>query len=911
MTCVVQFDDSGAVDLALVGGKGANLGRLTRAGFRVPPGFTVSTAGYWAFLDQTGLAENVSGLVGSIDFDDPGSVEKITAEIRGLMHAADCPGIVADDLATAYRGLGTETRVAVRSSGTAEDLDDASFAGQHDTYLHVQGLESVVDALKRCWASLWTARAAAYRHHKCFDEEGIGIAVVVQKMVDAEVSGVMFTANPITVVTNEIAINASWGLGEAVVSGMVTPDAYILDLETLRLKDKRLGTKELCVRLDEEAGHGTVTESVPASEREVFSLADDRVAELGELGRRVMASYDDLPQDIEWALADDVFYLLQARPVTGAPFSWDETIGDWESAPSAEDTLWSRVLSDDGWTGAVSPLFYSCRGLAYARGCRMTWQLMGNEDVARLNYMRYYRATVYWNTDIDKAFVTKVVPPRLRPMALSLVSPFDHDEILKAPYSYLDLMRILARVQGLAPQYGVNRWVKTQQDYIDNRREEAAGKPDAELRLFSDEALIAYTEGRIDFEARYVQDLYVGYFLHWQLAARLLAEVVAAWYDGDNATVLLDLLTGTERQTFTVKENLELWNLSRELRASQELAELFRSSQPAEFFARLPESEAGRVFLAQYEPFLQTYGHRGHSDRDLFFTRRAEDPAVDYRLIGAFLNVDDSVDPAAIEAVALRRKQVAFDEIVTNLKKKPLGMLKAEIFKILNAYNQRLLIGRDDERGFVDISTYTIKRCFLEISRRLTERGVFEDQSDVFFLSKEELYDVARGRANMPLSRAKISGRRHNFNLVNTKERQSPTYLQHHRPLEVATGTDEDATILSGVPTSGGLITATARIVRSLEEISRVRQGEIMVCNSTDPGWTPVFLLLAGAVFETGGALAHCSCISREYGIPAVQVIGALHRIPDGATITLNGNTGVVTIVDAPELFDTTARTNA
>jgi pyruvate,water dikinase len=896
MELTVRFIDTGSTIAAAVGGKGANLGVLAHAKFPVPDGFTVTTTAYTQFLAEGGMAETVQGIVGQIDFGDATAVDKRTAEIRALLEGAAMPAPIADAIRSRYAELGAQTRVAVRSSGTAEDLAGASFAGQHDTYLHIRGAEGVIDAVKRCWASLWTARATAYRAHKGFAQDEVGIAVVVQTMVDSEVAGVMFTANPIAGLTSEIGIDASWGLGEAVVSGLVTPDSFLLDRITLEVKNRTLGTKEQRIRLDDAAGAGTVHEEVPATQRDAYCLTDAQLSELGELGLRVTAHYDEIPQDTEWALADGKFYLLQARPVTGTVLSWDEDVEYWQQGPDDSSMMWSRAMSDDGWTGAVTPLFYSIRARSFSEWYWRDNALAGLPELAGRRWQKYHRGTVYWSTESFDLWNSRYVPSSVRPAMLANTDPLKREEILSAPNSYLALAKLFLRMQIVDPRHGVTSWVKVQDDYIYNRRIEAAGQSDEAILAMTDRQLMTYIDERVRWEIDYIKDICLGYVLHWIAAGQALAAAIMKWYSGPNAAgALMDLLTGSEKPTVTAVENLQLWHLSRTIYDSPELTALFRAHPGAEFFAQLDTLEGGRKFKAAYDAFVAEYGPRGHADRDIYFIRRVEDPAVDYRMLAAFLEVDPSHDPEVMEHAAQARKAAAAADIEANLRAQPLGFLKAEIFKLLNAYNQKLLTERDNQRGFVDIATFAYKRPLTELNRRAMERGLFDDDRDYFFLAQQELFDVFTGKANMTLTRAKIAGRKHNFDLVNNKDRTNPMYLRNGREVVLDDGADAG---LRGIPTSGGTATGIARVVKNLDEIGKVKQGEIMICNSTDPGWTPVFLLLAGAVFETGGAFAHCSCISREYGIPAIQVPGALHKIPDGATITIDGNTGAITLHD-------------
>jgi rifampicin phosphotransferase len=895
MERIIWFDEKSSTDAAMVGGKGANLGVLTDAGFPVPVGFTVTTAVYGEFIRDAHLADTISGILAEIDFSDVKATDSQAARIRKCIQSAELSEPIAREIIAAYEKLGVDARVAVRSSGTAEDLEGASFAGQHDTYLHIRTAEDVLDAVKRCWASLWTARAATYRQHKDFAHDEVGIAVVVQSMIDSEVSGVMFTANPIAHLTDEICINASWGLGETVVSGMVTPDSYILDSGTLAIKEATLGRKDVRMRLDSGAGSGTVTESVPADLQAEHSLTDAQLVELAQLGRRVTEQYGGLPQDIEWALADDAFYLLQARPVTGTVLSWDEELDYWQDAERDPETVWNRTFSDDGWTGAVTPLFFDTRGESYHMWNKHLSQLLGLPDLLAHRRLKYYRGTVYWNSEIETTFLSQRYPSWMRPALLANANPFKIEQIQETPVSSLTLLKLFARIQALEPKHGVRGWRKVHDDYIYNRREEAAGKTDEELRLLSDTELTRYLEERVRYEQNFCVDIMSGYILYWIAAGQLMEHLVGLWYTGDKPGALVDLLSGTEEPSFTVRENLALWDLSRNIHQSPELLELFRAHPGGAFFDNLQSSEAGQEFKAAYDEFMAEYGHRGHSDRDLYFTRRVEDPAVAYRAIATLLNVDPNHDPRAAEKAVCDRKRDAYNEIVTNLRDQPLGFLKVEIFKLLNGFLQKLLIERDNERGFADICTFTYKRGFKDLNRRVMQRGLLDEERDFYFLNRRDLYDVLLGRADMKLAKAKIEGRKHNFDLLNSKEVANPLYLRNSRPIILE---EPDSDALTGTPTSGGITTGKARVVKSLEQIDTVEHGEILVCNSTDPGWAPVFLLVSGAIFETGGAFAHCSLISREYGIPAVQLPGALHRIPDGATITLDGDTGAITIHD-------------
>ena len=319
------FDELGKEDIPLVGGKGANLGEMTNHGIPVPPGFCLVSKAYKDFVTLSNINKVIEDIVSKIDFENSEDLEEKTAKIRNLIIETDVPPQIERDILQAYAELAelvnlNEPEVAVRSSATAEDLPDASFAGQQDTYLHIKGKENLLKNIKKCWASLWTSRATYYRQIKGFDHMSVLLSVVVQKMVNASKSGVMFTVNPITNDRDEILINASWGLGEAVVSGIVTPDEFLVDKNTLSIKEKRIAKKTIMI-VREASGIGTTKVNVkdilgPGAISEP-SLTDDEVRKIANMGKKIENLYG-FPQDIEWAIDRDTgeLYILQSRPVT-------------------------------------------------------------------------------------------------------------------------------------------------------------------------------------------------------------------------------------------------------------------------------------------------------------------------------------------------------------------------------------------------------------------------------------------------------------------------------------------------------------------------------------------------------------------------------------------------------------------
>jgi pyruvate,water dikinase len=898
---VLKFDAKDACEHDLVGGKGANLGRMTAASFPVPPGFTVTTAAYSTFLEADGLSDAIVAQVDGLEQDNAEALERGTARIRELIVGKEMPAELATEITRAYSALG-RSYVAVRSSGIAEDLAEASFAGMHDTYLDIYGDEALLDAVKRCWASLWTARAASYRNTRGFRHDQ-GIAVVVQTMVPSEVAGVMFTANPMTAATDEIVINASWGLGEAIVSGITTPDEYVSHHQDLRVIERRLGAKEKIVVRDPVLGSGTVVEDVPAARRDEFTLSDAQVKQLADLGRRVQAYYSDFPQDIEWGFAGDEFYLLQSRPVTGVALSWDADVDAWQKQDEApDDQVWTRSWSDNIWNGAVTPLMYSFRARSFTEASEAAQTLYDQPETAKLRMWKYHRAGVYYNCALEKSFVSNTSWPAMRPGMLENLPPAWHQEVLNAPFNLAAYLKLQMRCQFLNKMHGVATWRKAHDYFLVTMKEPANGISDAEMAQLGDSELIRYIEDIFGLEAQYIAEVWTAFFVQARDSFGLLALIVGKWYDGPRKTAFTDLITGVPRPTAAMVETYQLWKLADEIRSSAELRALFDANEGRAFFEAAAHSEAGRAWLGRYDEFVAEHGHRGHADRDIYYLRRAEDPAVDYRALAAFLAAERSDDPAIKEREIEARRLAVVDEVAENIRRKSFGGLRVEVFKATLDYVMTFLLFRDDERHWVDRTTFTIKRGYKEIARRLAERGVLTGERDYFFLTGQELYRMLEGGGNLTLAKAKLEARKRNFDRIDKGEGTNPMYLVRGRDadLDFDGSAQEDLPdgTFRGIGTSGGVVEGTARVVKELTDIGRVKHGEILVTNSTDPGWTPVFLVINAIVLETGGLLAHGSCLAREYGMPAVQLAKGMQLIPDGARIRIDGDKGMIEILD-------------
>ena len=921
---VVGLGEEGSTEIATVGGKGASLGRMVGAGFPVPSGFVVTTTAYAGFIRANDLEEKIVKILEDLNYDDLDQLENATAKIRKSITEGRIPQDPAGQILKAYEALGDRPYVAVRSSGTAEDLEGASFAGQYDTYLDVRGGDALLDAVQRCWASMWTARVTAYRQSKGFGHRDIGIAVVVQMMVNPDVAGVMFTGNPMNARADEIVLNASWGLGEAVVSGSVTPDEYVVSRDTLQVKGRTLGSKELRVVRDKAAGKGTIRESVPETLRAAYTLSDKQAGELAEMGRRVTAFYEGLPQDIEWALADGVFFLLQSRPVTGVEFTWEEDLDIWPSIPEEEDAVWTRAAADEWWTGAITPLMWSIRGYWVHAGAAGNYKPFGIGDLAEMRWMRYRHGTMYYNTRVDSLMAEFCLPPSLRAPMLRRLHPSQLEEAMNAPFDLWRALKFFANVELNMPRFsGVNaigtkiageRHLRKGGEGYDGRRQavKAMQLSEQELQALGDDDLRQKVDALFPgvtlrekdrLAAATDRDAGSGrggggwgaFFFYGAIIQALLEELMRYWYDGDNPNAFTEVISGISERTQQFYDDYDFWKLADTLRKSDKLRGLIEGSQGAAFFEELENHEEGRAFLSQYEKFMEMNFYRGHADRDMYYARRIEDPNLDYEALRLFAIAEDVESPEEREEKLVKRREAATADVIENLSKQPLGDLKVVVFKFLQEYCLKIFMSRDDGRSMGDAMTFRKKRMVGELGRRAVTRGLLQGDDDFYFLAIYELCELLEGKEPVALARAKVAARRKGFERFLSHEEDPPMFLKGDAPLGIDVSADADG-VLRGMGTSPGVTTGRARIVPTQKDIGRLKQGDILVCHGTDPGWTSAFSVVSAVVAQTGGMLGHFSCLSREYGIPAVSLPEAMKLIEDGSTITVNGGTGEIRV---------------
>ena len=819
---VTRIHAVGRDDLELAGGKGANLGELMRAGFPVPDGFIVLTEAYGTVVEDAGLAEVITA--GLAARDDG-------ATIRAAFENVTIPDGLAAAIIAAYTDLGLGP-VAVRSSATAEDLAGAAFAGQQDTYLNVIGDAAVLDAVRRCWGSLWTERAIAYRRRQQIESVNLRIAVVVQLMVDAEFAGVMFTANPVTGTRDEVVVDATPGLGEAVVSGLVTPDHYVIDSHG-EVREHTPGRREVIIR---STAGGGVTHSTEAGP-EPSTLPDMVLTELAVLGRSVAAHFGR-PQDIEWAYADGQIWLVQARPMTALP---------------PPPVKLSRVQRKIGLQlldyMSVRPYPLDMTAWIKPGIGLMVERMLG--EIAGI------RVDITGSLPEHDGVVERFIPPAPRPTKRTPIA--------------------LARLPHRVRRYDPARWTQDArfQQFEQAFHELTAPDPRAlswpelfRLVRRTLEATDLITDLRVDYLPA------TGYaLLRLRAALGLLGR-----------PELFGVLTAGAR-TITEDANRALEKLAGQVRANPALRDAFNQLEPPTLRRRLDEDPEFTGFRQALDGFLAEYGQRETlSPLVISAPSWSEDPALALGVIKVLM--EERAQTRATTPAAEAERRLLDHRLLRSPRR------RAAVQRMVDAARAGTAF-REDSHFHAMRAIPILRRTLLEAGRRLAAGGVLADAVDVFHLRLEELEAVTDpdDLTAVEADRLRTAAR---DRATRRAELAGVPMLSAASLLDPAAA-DEDA-LVTGIGASRGRASGPVQIIREPAEFGSMRSGDVLVCPYTNPAWTPLFQRAAAVVVDSGGVGSHAAIVAREYGIPAVMgTVTGTTVLADGQLITVDGDAGRVT----------------
>jgi pyruvate,water dikinase len=859
--------DSPQATLERVGGKGASLARMAAAGLPVPPGFHITTNAYRHYVDENHLGDRIlsAAAQAQAQVNDPAALDRASEQIQSLIAQGTIPGDIAETIRRSYSELGADTPVAVRSSATAEDLPGMSFAGQLESYLNVRGGDAVIHAVKRCWASLWTGRAIGYRERQGIRPEDVSMAVVVEQLVAAEVAGVVFTANPLTGARDELMINAAWGLGEAIVSGRVTPDTIVINKRTGAIVSQEIAGKEVMTVRSPE---GTREEPVPVDKRRRAALEPAQAAELARLGEKIEQLYGQ-PMDIEWALCDGRIFIVQARPVTALP----EPRAALEWKVPREGGRYFRSSVAELLPEPLSPLFATL-------------------------------ALPLW-TEATQPIMTQAMGLERDSFALLTVHDYAYYELALTRWQWARLLFTLTvrgpRMVGML-RTARTRWADEARPRYAKVAGEWAGR---DLAATPARELLAGAQRIVDAAASY----YVS--VQFVLAVANLSEAILT--SAYNRLIKrksdpppLTFLLGFD--SAPIRAEKSLYDLAVWARSEDELAGYLARASGKDIAAAyesqsapIADRESWREFTVRLAEHLNRFGHAVY---DLDFARSvpAEAPASLLDTLRYFVG-GQGRNPYERQAAAAEAREQGAVSLLARLSGPRL-----RLFQRVLGWAQRWAPLREDSLADVGLGWPALRRILREAGSRMVAAGAIAERDEVFWLKWEELNEAARLLdAGQPVEdhRRAIAERRETWRgeqgvtppvVLPIKGGARFFGLDLSRWMPVRTSQAAGSTI-RGIGASPGRVTGPACVIHGPEEFDRMKPGDILVANITTPAWTPLFAMASGIVTDVGGPLSHSSIVAREYGVPAVLGTGvATHRIRGGQHITVDGDGGVVTL---------------
>jgi rifampicin phosphotransferase len=866
MTFVPKLAELSRFDIDAAGSKGANLGEMTRLGLPVPPGFVVTTEAYRAFVEEAGIGAPIQQLAARLT--EGAEATGLAEQISALFSTGSIPDDLRAGITKAYRELGEEVAVAVRSSATAEDLPEASFAGQQDTYLNVRGTERLLEAVRDCWASLWTARAMTYRSRQRVDPDAVALAVVVQEMVEAEAAGVMFTANPASGAHDEAVISAAWGLGESVVGGFVNPDNLVVRKPAGPVLSRNTADKAVMTSYTDR---GTEERPVPPERRTEPVLDDAAAIQLTGLGARIEAHYG-APQDIEWAWRDGRFFILQSRPITALPETEGAVPTDW-TVPQRK-TMYVRASIVEQLPDPLSPLFADLIDGAVTRSITSLFiEFLGRNvihdgDLAlpTINGYAYYAYT--------------------------------RDGMARIMLQVPKAMKVFVR----SDQYGARpRW-----RHYSHPRYEAivarwAGQPIPEL------ASAELIDGVVE-----LLDAGAEYYTSVQTIIPLAAtsEVIFTWF----YNALVRRPGDPPAQTFLlgfdsepIRAEKSLFDLATEAKAqpalatalkdssSDSLVELWRQGKSAPGV----EKPTWSKWLNHFQNHLDRFGHAVYN-LDFINPVPADEPAPLLDTVRFYLH-GRGRNPYQRQSQMVERREQATAAVLARL-----DPARRSTFLRLLRWAQDVAPVREDALADVGLGWPQMRRMLAEIGRRLVMAGVIEGAEDVYWLRLEELRTqsaaLESGQTGRDL-RGQVAERRQ---IWRGQRRVTPPQLLPKGvwfygmdKMLPAVSEDQTGDVIKGIAASGGEVTAAARVLGGPQDFGQMQPGDVLVASITTPAWTSLFAMASAVVTDIGGPLSHSSIVAREYGIPAVLGTAvATRRISSGERIRVDGDAGTVTLLD-------------
>ena len=866
---VLSFQEIDKPQFLLVGGKGTNLGELSKVqGIQVPEGFCITTVGYRKALEKNEAFQALLDQLTRLKIEDRDQIGEISRKIRQIIMEAEIPSDVVKAVADYLSKYGDEHAYAVRSSATAEDLPYASFAGQQDTYLNIIGVDSILQHISKCWASLFTDRAVIYRMQNGFDHAQVYLSVIIQKMVFPQASGILFTADPITSNRKIISIDASFGLGEALVSGLVSADCYKVQED--KIVDKMIATKKLAIYGLKEGG--TETLQINPNRQKAQTLTDGQILQLARIGRKIESHFGQ-PQDIEWCLVDDTFYIVQSRPIT--------TLFPIPEANDQENHVYVSVGHQQMMTDSMKPLGLSIFLLTtpapmVKAGGRLfvdVTHMLASSDSRN----KIIDALGQSDPLIKDALMTIIERG-------DFIKSFPNNNEEQNPGKSNEGMSFSGfQVQIENNLKVVFESIKSSQESIEELKQNIQTKSGSDL--------IEFIKEDIPQLKKFLFDPRMGVIMDAMDASTWINEKMSKWLGEKNVA---DILSQSVPNNITSEMGLELLDVADVIRPYPEVIDYLQHVKDDNFLDDLEKFDGGQNARDAIVTYLNKYGMRCVGEIDITKTRWSEKPIT---LVPIILNNIKNFEPSASKQkfeqglrVALKKEQ----ELLERLKQLPDGEQKAKETKQMIDLI-RNFIGFREYPKYGMISRYFVyKQALLKEAEKLVQEEVIHEKEDIYYLTLEELGEVIRTNK---LDYQIVSNRKDEYKLY---EKLTPPRVITSDG-EIIMGEYKRENIptdaIIGLPVSSGIIEGRARVILNIKD-ANLEAGDILVTAFTDPSWTSLFVSINGLVTEVGGLMTHGAVIAREYGLPAVVgVENATKLIKDGQRIRVHGTEGYIEIL--------------
>ncbi|MFF2450288.1 phosphoenolpyruvate synthase [Neobacillus sp. NPDC058068] len=862
---VLGFQEMEKTQLLLVGGKGLNLGELSKIeGIQVPEGFCVTTVGYQKAIEQNEAYHALLDRLTMLNVEDRDQIGEISRKIRQIIMEVEIPSDVECAVTHYLSQFGDEHAYAVRSSATAEDLPHASFAGQQDTYLNIIGKEAIMQHISKCWASLFTDRAVIYRMQNGFDHSQVYLSVIIQRMVFPQASGILFTADPITSNRKLLSIDASFGLGEALVSGLVSADCYKVQED--KIVDTMIATKKLATYGRKEGG--TETHEIAPDQQEIQTLNDQQILQLARIGRQIEAHFG-YPQDIEWCLVDDTFYIVQSRPIT--------TLFPIPEANDQENHVYISVGHQQMMTDPMKPL-----GLSF-------WLLTTPAPMRKAGGRLFVDVTHQLASPVSRNILLNAMgqhDPLMKDALMNIIGRGDYIKSLpndnKAPSPTRGNTDMQAQIEN-NPSI-VSDLIKRSQTSIEELKQNIQTKSGLDLFDFILEDIQELKKILFDPQSSAV-------FMAAINASTWINEKMNEWLGEKNAA---DTLSQSVPNNITSEMGLALLDVADVIRPYPEVIDYLQHIKDDNFLDELVNFDGGKEARDAFNAFLNKYGMRCAGEIDITRTRWCEKPiTIVPMILGNIKNFEPNASNRKFEQgrlEALKKEQ----ELLDRLKQLPDGEQKAKETKRMVDLIRNFIGYREYPKYGMVNRYFVYKLALLEEAEQLVQAGVFLEKEDIYYLTFEELLDVVRTNK---LDYQIISKRKDEYKLY--EKLTPPRVITSDGEIIVGEYKRDNlpAEAIAGLPVSSGVIEGRARVILNLEDAD-LEDGDILVTAFTDPSWTPLFVSIKGLVTEVGGLMTHGAVIAREYGLPAVVgVENATKLIKDGQRILVNGTEGYIEIL--------------